>query len=102
MEMDILLFGDHEFHIRACGTAYQLRLRSSISSMGMERSSPYENFEKIGDAKDFGLKHNDNDRDRPTTANSQCVYDSCEVMRTTAQKFYLHNLDIGRLLNNQY
>src|SRR6218665_2936603 len=100
MEMDILLFGDHELHIRACGTADQLRLRSSISSMGMERSDAHENFEKIGDAKDFELKRSGSDYDRPTTANSQCVYDSCEVMRTMAQKFYLHNWDRERLLNN--
>src|SRR6218665_2602774 len=98
MEMGTSLFGDHEFHIRACGTAYQLRLRSSISSRGRERSDVHENFEKIGDAKDFGLKHNDSDYDRPTTANSQCVYDSCEVMRTMAQKSYLHNWDREHLL----
>src|SRR6218665_2373157 len=99
MGMGTSPFGGHELHIRACGTAYQLRLRSSISSMGRERSSPYENFEKIGDAKDFGLKHNDSGHDRPTTSNSQYVYDSCETMRTMAQKFYLHNLDRGRLLS---
>src|SRR6218665_756680 len=102
MEMDILLFGDHEFHIRACGTAYQLQTRSSISSRDRERSDAHENFEKIGDAKDFGLKRNDSGHDRPTTSNSQCVYDSCETMRTMAQKSYLHNWDRERLLNNQY
>src|SRR6218665_2229534 len=102
MEMGTSLFGDHELHIQACGTAYKLQTRSSISSMGRERSSRYEYFEKIGDAKDFELKRSGSDYDRPTRANSQCVYDSCEVMRTTAQKFYLHNLGIGHLLNNQY
>src|SRR6218665_102960 len=102
MGMGISLFGGHELHIRACGTAYQLRLRSSISSRGRERSSPYENFDCVKAQKDFGLKRSGSGLDRPTTANSQCVCDSCEVMRTTAQKFYLHNLGIGRLLNNQY
>src|SRR6218665_454182 len=86
--------------IRACGTAYLLRLRSSISSMDMERFYVVQNFERIKAQKDFGLKRNDNGLDRPTTANSQCVYDSCEVMRTMAQKFYLHNWDRGHLLSN--
>ena len=67
--------------------------------MDKEKFYAVQNFEKIGDVKDCGLKHSDNDRDHPTTANSQCVYDSCETMRTMAQKFYLHNWDRGRLLS---
>src|SRR6218665_1667731 len=100
MAMGTSLFGDRELHIQACGTAYQLRLRSSISSMGRERSSRYEYFEKIGDAKDFELKRSGSDYDHPTRANSQCAYDSCEAMRTMAQKSYLHNWDREHLLSN--
>src|SRR6218665_1886408 len=98
MELDISLFGDHELHIRACGTAYQFRLRSSISSMDKGRFYALQNFDCVKAQKDFGLRRNDNDLDRPTTASSQCVYDSYEVMRTKAQKFYLHNWDREHLL----
>src|SRR6218665_2517321 len=94
------LFGGRELHIQSCGIAYLLQTRSSISSRGMGKFLQHENFEKIRDEKDFGLRHNENGRDRPTTANSQCVYASCETMHTTAQMFYLRNWGKGHLLSN--
>src|SRR6218665_307804 len=100
MGMGTSLFEGRELHIQACETAYQFQTRSNISSRGRERSSPYENFDCVKAQKDFGLRHNDNGLDRPTTANSQCAYDSCEAMRTMAQKSYLRNWDRGHLLNN--
>src|SRR6218665_3480441 len=100
MGMGISLFGDHELHIRACGTAYQFQVRSNISSRGRERSSRYENFDCVKAQKDFVLKHSGSGLDRPAKPNSQCVYVCCEVMRTMAQKFYLHNWDREHLLNN--
>lgn len=45
-------------------------------------------FEKIKDAKDCELKHNGSDHDRPTTSNSQRVYDFYEAMRTMEQTFF--------------
>src|SRR6218665_3956471 len=99
MGMGTSPFGGHELHIRACAIAYQFQLRSNISSRGRERSSRYENFDCVKAQKDFGLKRSGSGLDHPTTANSQCVYDSCEVMRTMAQKFYLRNWDRGHLLN---
>src|SRR6218665_3438720 len=100
MGMGTSLFEGRELHIQACAIAYQFQTSSNISSRGMERSSCYENFDCVKAQKDFGLKRNDNGLDRPTTSNSRCVYDSCETMRTMAQKFYLHNWDRGHLLSN--
>src|SRR6218665_1796368 len=100
MKMGTSLFEGRELHIQACAIAYQLQTRSNISSRGREISDAHENFDCVKAQKDFGLRHNDNGLDRPTTTNSQCVYDSYEVMRTMAQKFYLHNWDRGHLLNN--